>query len=260
MPTTLSLRPRRIGSRVLYAAWLLVAVLVPCCVFGQSESASVSGRVTDQQNAVIPNVEVEIRNVDTNSTQVTKTNGDGIYTFASLGPGNYVMSVRKEQFQTVSVTGITLHVQDEVSRNFTLQVGSSAVSVTVTADQNNINTTDATVGTVIDQSYIKNMPLNGRSFQDLILLTPGSVTQTPQASQAPSNIGPGVGRTGEFSINGQRTESNNYTVDGVSGNVGATTGQGMTYGAGASGSVAAATALGTTQALVSVDALHQRHS
>src|SRR6266481_4384149 len=163
------------------AALLLLAALTPCCMVGQSESASVSGRVTDQQNAVIPNVEVEIRNVDTNSAQVTKTNADGIYTFASLRPGNYVMSVRKEQFQTVSVTGITLHVQDSLSRNFTLQIGSSAVSVTVEADQNNINTTDATVGTVVDQSYIKNMPLNGRSFQDLILLTPGVLTQTSQA-------------------------------------------------------------------------------
>src|ERR1700722_8570114 len=150
------------------AALLLLAALTPCCMFAQSESAAVSGRVTDQTSAVVPDVEVEIRNVDTNSAQVTKTNGDGIYTFASLRPGNYVMSVRKEQFQTVSVTGITLHVQDEVSRNFTLQVGSSAVSVTVTADQNNINTTDGSVSTVVDQSYVANMPLNGRSFQDLI--------------------------------------------------------------------------------------------
>src|SRR5260370_41055821 len=109
------------------------------------------------------------------------------------------MRVRKEHFRTVSVTGIPLHVQDEVSRNFTLQVGSSAVSVTVTADQNNINTTDATVGTVIDQSYIKNMPLNGRSFQDLILLTPGVVTQPPQlpASSAAARV---PGQRGDFSL------------------------------------------------------------
>src|SRR6267142_2117665 len=147
---------------------------------GQSESASVSGRVTDQQNAVIPNVEVEIRNVDTNSTELTKTNGDGIYSFPSLKPGNYVMSVRKEQFQTVSVTGITLHVQDLLSRNFTLQIGSSAVSVTVEANGINMNTTDASVSTVVDETFVRNMPLNGRSFQDLILLTPGVTTQSPQ--------------------------------------------------------------------------------
>ena len=252
MPTTLSLRPRRIRSRVLYSALLLLAVLVPFCVFGQSESASVSGRVTDQQNAVIPNVEVEIRNVDTNSTELTKTNGDGIYSFPSLKPGNYVMSVRKEQFQTVSVTGITLHVQDSLSRNFALQVGSSAVSITVRADDLHINTTDASVSTVVDETYVKNMPLNGRSFQDLILLTPGVVTQTPQ----PTATTAGLGRTGEFSVNGQRTESNYYTVDGVSSNVG-TAALYMNVGAGANGSLPAATALGTTQALVSVDDLQE---
>lgn len=113
-----------------------------------------------------------------------------------------------------------------------------------------INTTDASVSTVVDQSYVKNMPLNGRSFQDLILLTPGIVTNSPQSPSA-------GGQTGEFSVNGQRTEANYYTVDGVSANVGAAAGLGMTGFAGASGSVPASTALGTTQALVSVDDLQE---
>jgi len=234
---------------ILFACWIGSTRRV----FAQFESASVSGRVTDQDGLVMPDVEVELRNADTNVSRTTKTNGEGLYSFPSVMPGNYVMSVRKQAFQTVSATGITLHVQDNLSRNFVLQVGSSAASVTVRADQNNINTTDASVSTVVDQSYIKNMPLNGRSFQDLILLTPGIVTNTPQSSGT-------LGQTGEFSVNGQRTESNNYMVDGVSANVGAasnTFGYGMTDGAGASGSVPAATALGTTQALVSVDDLQE---
>src|SRR6202035_4347553 len=120
-----------------------------------------------------------------------------------------------------------------------------------------VNTESAAVSTVVDQAYVKNMPLNGRSFQDLILLTPGVVTASPQASQL--GINTGVGRSGEFSVNGQRTESNNYTVDGVSANVGAAAGTqpGMTFFGGASGSVPSATALGTTQALVSVDDLQE---
>src|SRR6266478_7179785 len=126
------------GVAILSLLAILLVAVAPFDAAAQSESASVSGRVTDQQNAVIPNVEVEIRNVDTNSTELTKTNGEGIYSFPSLKPGNYVMSVRKEQFQTVSVTGITLHVQDSLSRNFTLPIGSSAVSITVSADQNNM--------------------------------------------------------------------------------------------------------------------------
>lgn len=246
-----------------FSSLLLVAILFlthladPSPVLGQSELAGVYGRVTDQSGAVIVDAEVEIKNVETNQSATVKTNQDGLYNIPSLRPGHYLISARKPGFKTVTVTQLDLNVQDNVVRNFALQVGSIAETVTVTADQNNINTTDGSVGTVVDQSYVQNMPLNGRSFQDLILLTPGVVTQTPQA-QAPSVGGfTGLGQTGEFSVNGQRAESNYYTVDGVSANVGAATGQVMEQSAGSSGSVAAGTALGTTQALVSVDDLQE---
>src|SRR5437879_3531894 len=136
-----------------------------------------------------------------------------------------------------------------------MQVGSVSQTVTVEGGAPMINTTGAAVGTVVDQTYIKNMPLNGRSFQDLILLTPGIVTQTSQTGGLNNNAG--IGSTGEFSVNGQRPESNNYMVDGVSANLGAARGTAMIVGAGASGSVPGATALGTTQALVSVDDLQE---
>jgi len=231
---------------------LTCSLFLSPCAFAQSESASVSGRVTDQDNLVMPDVEVEIKNVDTSFSYTTKTNGDGFYSFPILQPGNYLMNVHRLQFRSVSVTGIVLHVQDNVSRNFVLQVGSADVSITVTADQNNINTQDATVGTVVDHKYIENIPLNGRSFQDLILLTPGVVTSSPQ-----STLGH-IGEQGEFSVNGQRTESNYYSVDGVSANVGAFAGapSGVSTPA-ISGSLPMATALGTTQGLVSVDALQE---
>ena|SRR5882762_6101598 len=222
-------------------------------VHAQGTSASVSGRVTDQSGGVVVDAEVEVKDVDRGVATIVKTNGEGFYSLPSLIPGNYLMSVRKQGFQTVSVTGITLNIQDNLSRNFVLQVGSSAVSITVNANDIHLNTTNASVSTVVDQTYIKNMPLNGRSFQDLILLTPGVTTQTPQVSQ----VSRSSGQRGEFSVNGQRTDSNYYTVDGVSANVGAIAGDGMTTGSGASGSVAGSTALGTTQALVSVDALQE---
>src|SRR5438046_774937 len=225
-------------------------------VHAQGTSASVSGRVTDQSGGVVADAEVEVKDVDRGVATIVKTNGEGFYSLPSLIPGNYLMNVRKQGFQTVSVTGITLNIQDNLSRNFVLQVGSSAVSITVNASDIHLNTTDGSVSTVVDQTYVKNMPLNGRSFQDLSLLTPGTITQTPQASGS-APYGVGVGRTGEFSVNGQRTESNYYTVDGVSANVGASSGNAMVIGTGASGSLPAATALGTTQALVSVDALQE---
>ena len=88
-----------------------------------------------------------------------------------------------------------------------------------------MNTESAAVSTVVDQSYVENMPLNGRSFQDLLLLTPGTVTQNPQVGSESTNAG--LGSSGEFSVNGQRPESNYYTVDGASANVGASAGIGL---------------------------------
>src|SRR6267378_308043 len=198
---------------------ILACVALPSSAPAQTELAGVYGRVTDQSGAVIVDAEVEIKNVETNLSVTVKTNQDGLYTIPSLHPGHYLISARKPGFKSVTVTEVELNIQDNVVRNFALQVGSIAETVTITADQNNINTTNASVSTVVDQSYVRNMPLNGRSFQNLILLTPGTVTQTPQASNG--EFGPaGLGITGEFSVNGQRTESNYYTVDGVSANVG----------------------------------------
>ncbi|PYV63976.1 MAG: TonB-dependent receptor, partial [Acidobacteria bacterium] len=233
----------------------LVLLFSAPSAFAQFELAGISGRVTDPSGAVLAQAEVEVKNVETGTSVTRTTNSDGLYSIPSLRPGHYVISVRKQGFETVSVTELTLNIQDNVVRNFQLQVGAASESITVTADASNINTTDASVSTVIDQSYVQNMPLNGRSFQDLILLTPGVVTQTPQISQ--NAFVAGFGLSGEFSVNGQRTESNNYTVDGVSANVGAAAGGNMLLGSGPTGSLPASTALGTTQALVSVDDLQE---
>jgi len=236
-----------------------VCVLVFACLTGMAmcradELAAVTGLITDPNGRSVPGVTVLITNLATNVASRTVTNDQGIYRVPSLQPGIYRMTVDKDGFKSIVKSGIELHVQDVASINFELQIGSVNETVTVEAGASMINTTDAAVSTVVDQTYVKNMPLNGRSFQDLILLTPGVVTQT---SQSAANFNAGLGRTGEFSVNGQRAESNSYTVDGVSVNVGATSGSSMYSGAGVSGSVPAATALGTTQALVSVDDLQE---
>lgn len=232
---------------------LSVLVFVPFGL-GQTEAATLSGLITDPQSKVVPDVAVEVTNVDTNATVHQTTNGAGLYVVVGLKPGRYRVSVTKEGFRRIDLTDLVLNVQDVLSRNFQLQLGPVMASITVVAEASNVNTTDASVSTVVDQTYVRNMPLNGRSLQDLIELAPGVFTQTPQASQL--GIG-GLGISGEFSVNGQRTESNYYTVDGVSANLGATSGMLMVSGGGLTGSFAASTALGTTQALVSVDDLQE---
>ena len=234
---------------VCTAIFLFILALSVGYVFAQT-AATISGVISDPHGAVVPDVEVVATCIETGTELTTMTNKAGIYVFASLRPGHYHLEVHKPGFKAVAIKEIELNLQDKLERNFSLEIGSVSESVTVEANAQTVNTIDASVSTVVDQSYVQNMPLNGRSFQDLILLTPGVVTTSPQTLAA-------LGTSGEFSVNGQRTESNYYTVDGVSANVGATADIGNVFFAGASGSLPGSTALGTTQALVSVDDLQE---
>ena len=225
-------------------------------LLAQSPNGNINGLVSDPGAGAIIGAEIVAVNDVTGVQYTTKTNSEGIYVLPNLPPGPYRLQVAKIGFKTIIKPDIVLNVQDALSVNFTLPIGAALETVTVEGGASMVNTTDASVSTVVDQAYVKNMPLNGRSFQDLILLTPGIVTQSPQTGYGTYSLG----QTGEFSVNGQRTESNYYSVDGVSANVGAAAGGRMVNingGSGPSGSIPAATTLGTTQALVSVDDLQE---
>ncbi len=238
------------GDRSLFL--LGIILILSSAASAQVDSASVSGVITDETGGIVVGAEVRVTNADTNLTSTTTSNQSGVYLVTGLRPGRYRVHIAKDGFKGIDLTDLILNVQDSVSRNFTLQVGSMSESISVEAGRLVINTTDGSVSTMVDSKYVENMPLNGRSLQDLILLTPGIVTNSPQFGPTGP---PAVGKTGEFSVNGQRTESNYYTVDGVSANVGVFPGD--RFGPGNSGSVPAGTALGTTQSLVSVDSLQE---
>src|SRR5438128_10645219 len=190
-----------------FPLFCVIIALSGICL-AQSESATLSGRVTDPGGSAVVGAQVVLTNIETNVESRTKTNGAGLYVFTGVHPGKYRVAAGATGFRVLIKEGLVLHVQDELAENFALTIGTVSETVTVTADATPVNTTDATVGTVVDQTYVANMPLNGRSFQDLILLTPGTVTVSPQSFAT-------LGQSGEFSINGQRTEANYYTVDGV---------------------------------------------
>ena len=107
--------------RSLFAVSLLTLSCGLQPSLAQAEKASVSGRVTDQNNAALPNAQVQIRNTETKIVTSVRTNGEGIYVISSLNPGNYIMNVNKQGFRPVSVTGVTLNVQQKLSRNFVLR-------------------------------------------------------------------------------------------------------------------------------------------
>ena len=209
---------RRLASFLVISA-LAFACAVPNAT-AQIDTGAVSGRVTDQTNAVVGDAQVQIRNTEAGIATTVKTNGDGIYVFPSLKPGSYVMSVSKEGFSAVSVTGLTLSVQDSLVRNFVLQVGSSAESITVNAEAVAIQSGDAQLGTAISQKAVADLPLNGRNFTQLLTLTPGA---TPVSTSQGANLGTDDGSTVAIpgsnfsnpSIHGQWNRSTLYLLDGI---------------------------------------------
>lgn len=227
----------------LVLCWMLIGVLT----FAQMETATVSGTVMDHSGAVVADAQVQVTNSDTNVVTATTTNKSGVYVVPSLKPGRYRIAVTKVGFKQVVVTDVTLNVQDAVSRNFNLEVGAISESITVTADQQNVNTQDATVSTVVDRQFAENLPMNGRSFQSLIELTPGVVLTASNTYDS-----------GQFSVNGQRADANYWMVDGVSANIGVGASPNATGpGNGLAGSQGSFSVQGGTNSLVSVDALQE---
>jgi hypothetical protein len=243
------MRPH-IARFIIFAASLLCFSLVCDLQLRAQTDAQLSGLVTDSSGAVLPHASVLIVNRDTGVSRSAQTDKQGQYTAPALQPGRYRITVEASGFRTLVTENVTLNIAQEANLSFQLKVGVASQTVTVDGSGLQINTTDASVSTVIDRKFVENMPLNGRSFQDLISMTPGIVTQSPQNS----NQTPGT--SGDFSVNGQRTESNYYTVDGVSGNT--SSGYATGYAQAANGgTIAGSTALGTTQSLISVDALQE---
>jgi Carboxypeptidase regulatory-like domain len=226
----------------------LFVLLWSCTVLAQFNAATLSGRITDPQGKVVPKVQVQLVDIDTNVGATTETNGDGIYVLSAIQPGRYRLTVRKDGFHEILKPEFTLHTQDNLEQNFSLEIGSVSETVTVNANSEHMATDSAAVGLLVNRDFVENMPLNGRSFEDLIALAPGALTN--------SNSSPSGDFTNAFSINGQRPDANYFTVDGVAANVSASNSHNGPLQA-ISGVLPAQTALGTTQALISVDALQE---
>lgn len=221
-------------------------VLSAVCALGQSPNGNINGLVLDPTNRVIAGAEIIAVNDVTGVQFTTKTNDEGVYVYPSLPPGPYRLQVSKVGFKTIVKPDIILNVQDALSINFTLPIGALLETVTVKGGAPLVNTENATISTIVDRQFVENLPLNGRSFQTLIELTPG-VVLTPANSND----------QGQFSVNGQRANSNYFMVDGVSANVGMSG-----LGAGGLGQMGGASlpgvsVLGSTNTLVAVDAMQE---
>jgi hypothetical protein len=227
--------------------WLLLILglsLATVCN-AQSPTGTISGIVVDPSGGVVAGAEILIVSDTTNVQYPSKTDSEGVYVVPNLPPGPYRIQVSKIGFKTIIKPDIVIHVQDALAINFRLPLGAVSEIVTVQGGAPLVNTETGSVSTVIDRQLVENLPLNGRSFNTLLQLTPGVVV-APANSNSP----------GQFSIAGQRTSANNFTVDGVSANFGVQAG--VTAGGGSGlGQSQAFSALGGTSSLVSVDDLQE---
>jgi hypothetical protein len=226
-------------------AALLFLLLTPVLLAqGQTTNASLGGRITDPAKALVVDARITAISETTNVRYETTSNGLGEYRLAHLPPDNYDLEIEKPGFKKLLKPDVVLHIQDIVRIDFELTVGELSEAVSVQAGARVLNTESATVSTVVDRSFVENIPLNVRSFQTLIALTPGVVlTTTSQNDQ------------GQFSVNGQRADANYFTVDGVSANFGVTGAPTLVQTAG--GALPALSASGGLNSLVSVDATQE---
>jgi carboxypeptidase family protein/TonB-dependent receptor-like protein len=205
---------RQCPSRLCVAASLALLLILwgsAAMAFAQSTS-TLSGTVTDPQGAAVPNATVSATNQATGVESVTQTDSAGDYLFPSLPIGVYRVQVRAPGFQTTAVANLRLEVASTLTQNIQLTVGQTAQTVEIVADAAVIETTTNSIGQVINDKTVQDIPLNGRHFTDLSLLTPGTITPPANGFLSAPLRG-----QGSFGINtaGQREDTTNWLVNGI---------------------------------------------
>ncbi|HKY41524.1 MAG TPA: carboxypeptidase regulatory-like domain-containing protein [Pyrinomonadaceae bacterium] len=212
-------------------------------VNAQPGSATLIVSVSDPSAALVPGVKITLLNLATALQRHGTTDDQGSCVVPLLPPGKYNITAQRKGFTSLEIRNVVLNTGDHVAYRVKLTIAEVGESVTVIDSASSIQQS-AAVGTVVDRNFVENLPLNGRSFQSLFELTPGVVLTRATFNEQ-----------GQFSVNGQRANANYFMVDGVSANIGVSAG--AAPGQSAAGSLPALTVLGSTNNLVSVDALEE---
>ena len=189
----------------------LALVALSLSAFAQS-TATLQGSVTDQSGSVVSGAKVTVRNQATGLERIVQTDSDGNYQVAALPPGVYRVAAEAQGFGPQAINDLALEVSRNVVQNFQLKVGAMTQAVEVTTDTQAVETSTITVGQVINQKTVQEIPLNGRHFVDLGLLIPGSVTPPQRGFLTAPLRG-----QGSFSFNtaGAREDTVNFMINGV---------------------------------------------
>ena len=190
---------RELGTILVMAAGLV------CSGPLGAQTVRVMGRVSDPTGAMIPRASILVRNMETGLARRTESNHLGFYSVSLLPPGKYRIIVRKDGFRPINRGGLVLKVGRKVAVDFVLDVGAISEEIKVSMAVPALNSVEASLGQVIGNRRIVDMPLNGRDYIQLALLSAGTVQ-------------PVGGRAGGFSVAGQRTTQNNYLLDGMDNN------------------------------------------
>ena len=200
----------------MVSALLVTFLLAPASASAQFDSATVLGRITDQSAAAVPGATVTLTNTATGIVAVTVTNTSGEYQFLNVRVGQYRLEAELQGFAKAVAPDIIVTVNARQRVDLSLQVGGVGETVEVTGATRMLETDSSDRGQVISRAQVVNLPLNGRSYADLALLSPGVRSSSISAS-----------RDASFNVNGMRSALNNFILDGIDNNSYGTSNQGF---------------------------------
>ena len=198
----------KIGAVFLFMMSLLTTVSAQTVTSGQ-----LSGNITDQSGAVVPDATVTVVQNGTGEKRTVTTSADGNYTVPNLGVGTYRLTVTKSGFKETAVGSVIVSVANVTRQNVSLEIGQLSEVVEITADAVQVQTQTGTVGEVVSGEQVRELPLNGRSFVQLTQLQPGVAAANNFDSKSKGLFG-GV----DFSVNGNSAQSNLFLTDGANNN------------------------------------------
>ncbi len=212
-PSRENLSRPRLSPRFFYTLALLLAFIYIPSLRAQT-AGSISGHLVDPSGANLPDTDVTLTQVATGAVRSTKSTGTGDYTFTEVPPGAYSLQIRHEGFKVVKSDTFDVQIDQSVRLNFTLQIGAVTESVDVTATGALLQSEDASTGTVVENTVINQLPLNGRNYLSLVALSSNVNTLSPASGQAGSRLG-GDRASQSIAVGGQRIMFDYYTLDGV---------------------------------------------